>query len=264
MAAARAPREDLGLREGYHSPQVEVEVRLNTNESPLPPPPAWVEALQRGARPRSSGTAIPTAARRDLRAALAGLHGVARRTGVLRQRVQRGAAVPLPGLRRPGPVGGGVRAHLRPALAHRPPDGDRGGRGPAPVRFFPGSATRSRDVLEAGTARPSPFCARPTTPPDWPTTRPPCGPCSTLAPGLVVVDEAYGQFADWSALTLVDDAVPLVVTRTFSKTWSMAAARLGYLVGPAPVVADLERVALPVSPRRPEAGGGPAGGPLRR
>ena len=36
-----------------------------------------------------------------------------------------------------------------------------------------------------------------------------------------------------------------MVTRTFSKTWSMAAARLGYLVGPAPVVADLERVALP-------------------
>ncbi len=66
-----------------------------------------------------------------------------------------------------------------------------------------------------------------------------------LAPGLVVVDEAYGQFADWSALSLVDDAVPLVVTRTFSKTWSMAAARLGYLVGPAPVVATLERVALP-------------------
>jgi histidinol-phosphate aminotransferase len=65
------------------------------------------------------------------------------------------------------------------------------------------------------------------------------------APGLVAVDEAYGQFADWSASTLLGDDVPLVVTRTFSKTWSMAAARLGYLVGPASVVADLERVALP-------------------
>ena len=40
------PREDLGLREGYHSAQVEVDVRLNTNESPLPPPPAWIEAVQ--------------------------------------------------------------------------------------------------------------------------------------------------------------------------------------------------------------------------
>jgi histidinol-phosphate aminotransferase len=65
------------------------------------------------------------------------------------------------------------------------------------------------------------------------------------APGLVVVDEAYGQFAPWSALELLGDDVPLVVTRTFSKTWSMAAARLGYLVGPAWLVAELEKVVLP-------------------
>ena len=39
------PRPDLGLREGYHSPQVPVEVRLNTNESPFPPPPEWLDAL---------------------------------------------------------------------------------------------------------------------------------------------------------------------------------------------------------------------------
>jgi histidinol-phosphate aminotransferase len=60
-----------------------------------------------------------------------------------------------------------------------------------------------------------------------------------------VVDEAYGQFAPWSALALVDEDVPLVVTRTFSKTWSMAAARLGYLVGPSWLVAELDKVVLP-------------------
>ena len=63
--------------------------------------------------------------------------------------------------------------------------------------------------------------------------------------GLLVVDEAYGQFAPWSAVGLIDDNTPLVVTRTFSKTWSMAAARLGYLVGPAGIVAELEKVVLP-------------------
>ena len=72
-----------------------------------------------------------------------------------------------------------------------------------------------------------------------------CARCSTVAPGLVVVDEAYGQFADWSALTLVDEDAPLVVTRTYSKMWSMAAARLGYLVGPAWLVAELDKVVLP-------------------
>jgi histidinol-phosphate aminotransferase len=63
--------------------------------------------------------------------------------------------------------------------------------------------------------------------------------------GLLVVDEAYGQFAPWSATSLLGEDVPLVVTRTFSKTWSMAAARLGYLVGPAAIVAELEKVVLP-------------------
>ena len=66
-----------------------------------------------------------------------------------------------------------------------------------------------------------------------------------LAPGLLVVDEAYGQFAPWSALELVDDDRPLVVTRTYSKTWSMAAARLGYLIGPRSLVAQLDQVVLP-------------------
>jgi histidinol-phosphate aminotransferase len=66
-----------------------------------------------------------------------------------------------------------------------------------------------------------------------------------LAPGLVVVDEAYGQFAPWSALELVDDSRPIVVTRTYSKTWAMAASRLGYLVGPRWLVSELDKVVLP-------------------
>jgi len=63
--------------------------------------------------------------------------------------------------------------------------------------------------------------------------------------GLVVVDEAYAQFADWTALDMVGEDVPLVVVRTFSKTWSMAAARLGYLVGPSWLVHHLTDVVLP-------------------
>ncbi len=70
-----------------------------------------------------------------------------------------------------------------------------------------------------------------------------------LAPGLVVVDEAYGQFAPWSALDLAVGDAPgserLVVVRTFSKTWSMAACRLGYLVADPAVVAACASVALP-------------------
>ena len=58
-----APRDDVALMEGYHSPQVDVAVRLNTNESPVPPPAAFRErAGRRAGRPRR-GTATPTGPR---------------------------------------------------------------------------------------------------------------------------------------------------------------------------------------------------------
>jgi histidinol-phosphate aminotransferase len=64
-------------------------------------------------------------------------------------------------------------------------------------------------------------------------------------PGILLVDEAYAQFSPWSALGLIGDDLPLAVSRTFSKTWSMAAARLGYLVAPSWLVAELDKVVLP-------------------
>jgi histidinol-phosphate aminotransferase len=44
---------------------------------------------------------------------------------------------------------------------------------------------------------------------------------------------------------MVADGLPLVVARTYSKVWSMAAFRLGFCVAPAAVVEDLEKVVLP-------------------
>jgi histidinol-phosphate aminotransferase len=64
-------------------------------------------------------------------------------------------------------------------------------------------------------------------------------------PGIVLVDEAYAQFSPRTALNLVREDARVAVSRTYSKTWSMAAARLGYLIAPTWMVADLEIVALP-------------------
>ncbi|MDA8040321.1 MAG: aminotransferase class I/II-fold pyridoxal phosphate-dependent enzyme, partial [Actinomycetota bacterium] len=65
-------------------------------------------------------------------------------------------------------------------------------------------------------------------------------------PGLLVVDEAYGQFSSWSAIDLVRGGDPAVaVVRTFSKTWAMAALRLGYLVTTSEVVKACSAVSLP-------------------
>ncbi|HEY5246444.1 MAG TPA: aminotransferase class I/II-fold pyridoxal phosphate-dependent enzyme, partial [Acidimicrobiales bacterium] len=43
MSAPPSLRPDLAALSGYHSPQVPAEVRLNTNESPFPPPESWRE-----------------------------------------------------------------------------------------------------------------------------------------------------------------------------------------------------------------------------
>ena len=68
------------------------------------------------------------------------------------------------------------------------------------------------------------------------------------APGLVVIDEAYAEFAREgtpSALTLLPRYPHLVVTRTMSKAFAMAGARIGYLAGAPEVVEKLLLVRLP-------------------
>jgi histidinol-phosphate aminotransferase len=62
---------------------------------------------------------------------------------------------------------------------------------------------------------------------------------------VLVVDEAYGEFAHWSALELVSEDVPVAVVRTYSKVWSLAGVRLGFAVAPTWMVAELEKVLLP-------------------
>ena len=102
-----------------------------------------------------------------------------------------------------------------------------------------------RALIARAAARRSCSCAARTTRPDRRAAATVEALLDAAADGLVVVDEAYGEFAPWSALELVDDDRPLVVVRTYSKVWSLAALRLGFAVAPAWVVAELEKVVLP-------------------
>jgi histidinol-phosphate aminotransferase len=68
--------------------------------------------------------------------------------------------------------------------------------------------------------------------------------CKAAGDGLVVVDEAYGEFRRTgtpSALEMLDDHRNLVVTRTMSKAFALAGARVGYLAA-APEICDAIRV----------------------
>ncbi|MGC8627635.1 MAG: histidinol-phosphate transaminase [Acidimicrobiales bacterium] len=236
------PRADLELREGYHSPQLSVQVRLNTNESPYPPPREWLEEVLSLARDMAFNR-YPDRSAQALREALAELHGV--RPEQVFAANGSNEVLQCLCLAYGGP--GRKAAMWEPTYALH-----------SHIAHLTGTqlaqGTRRADfTLDLGSCkallekeRPSlVFLCSPNNPTGLAEDPSVLSAIVAASEGLVVVDEAYGQFASWSALELVDDEVPLVVVRTYSKAWSMAGLRLGYMVGPSEVVKSLERVALP-------------------
>jgi histidinol-phosphate aminotransferase len=80
-----------------------------------------------------------------------------------------------------------------------------------------------------------------------------CEPLDTIralaaeAPGLVIVDEAYIEFADpsESARSLLDSHANLVLVKTFSKAWRLAGVRIGYMLAAPSLIDAMRRVRLP-------------------
>ncbi len=244
--AGAAVRPDLVALTGYHSAQVDVEVRLNTNESPLAPPPEWFDAFRDGLAAIDFNR-YPDREGVELRRAVADSHGVEPEqvfcangsnevlqslllayggpgrtvalfepTYTLHRHIARITGTAVAAGSRTDEFLLDLEEVERVLVAHQPV-----------ITFLcsPNNPTGRADGLEQ------------------------IGAVVDMAPGLVVVDEAYGQFSASSALDLVRNGVPggdrTVVVRTFSKTWSMAGLRLGYLVGPPAVVEACELVALP-------------------
>ena len=239
------PRDDLRALSGYHSPQVDVDVRLNTNESPYAPPPAFVERWLQ-ALGEIEWNRYPDRAATDLRAALASFLG----TSADRLLCGNGSNEILQTiLLTYGGTGRralmfeptyALHAQIARATGTEVVAGERG----ADYRIDPDDA-----IQVIGRTRPSVvFVCSPNNPTGSVEPRDTIermAAAAAAAGAVLVVDEAYGEFAPWSALELVSDELPLAVVRTYSKVWSLAGVRLGFTVAPEWMIAELEKVLLP-------------------
>jgi histidinol-phosphate aminotransferase len=236
------PRDQIRAMVGYHSAQVDVPIRLNTNESPFPPPAGWVKMLADVAQ-RIDWNRYPDRTAVELRRVIAARHKVSPENVF---------------------VANGSNEVLQTILL------TYGGQGRKVATFEPTyqmyaqiARVTGADVvvgerradftldafeIERLMQRDKPsvtFLCNPNNPTGLVEPRENLEVLLEHATGIVVVDEAYAEFSDWSAMDLVSEDRPLAVTRTFSKTLSMAALRVGYVVAPKWMIAQLEIASLP-------------------
>ncbi|MBV9379743.1 MAG: histidinol-phosphate transaminase [Streptosporangiaceae bacterium] len=242
-------RDDLAGLHPYGAPQLDVPVRLNTNENPYPPGDRLRRAIGEAvAEVAGTLNRYPDRDALELRKDLAGYlgHGLTPAqvwaangsNEIIQQLLQA--------------FGGPGRCALgfEPSYSMHPlisrVTATRWIAGRRDEAFGLGAEATVRQVRET---RPDVVFL---TSPNNPTgTAIPLGVIEAVcdeAPGMVIVDEAYAEFAGAgtrSALTLLPRRPRLVVTRTMSKAFAMAGARVGYLAASEDVISVLLTVRLP-------------------
>ncbi len=242
-------REELRGRSAYGAPQLDVPVRLNTNENSYPLPDEVVRAVTRAITGEIADlNRYPDRDAVKLRADLAGYcgHGLtaeqlwaANGSNEIQQQLFQAFAGP-------GRValGFGPAYSMHPLLAVGTAttwvDGGRGDDFGLSAEHATAQVRRHRPALTL-------LCS-----PNNPT-----GTALDFAvieaglaetDGLVVVDEAYAEFrrpGTPSALELLDRHPRLVVSRTMSKAFAFAGARVGYLAAHPAIVEAVQLVRLP-------------------
>jgi histidinol-phosphate aminotransferase len=245
-------RDDLRGKSPYGAPQLDVPVRLNTNENPHPPTQALIDDVVRSVHEAAADLhrypdRDAVALRTDLAAYLSAQTGTP--VGVESVWAANGSNEILQQLLQA--FGGPGRSAIGfvPSYSMHPiiSDGTR-------TEWL--EAARADDfslnIDEAVAAvvdhRPDVvFIASPNNPSGQSISLADLRRLLDVAPGIVIVDEAYGEFsAQPSAITLVEEyPTKLVVTRTMSKAFAFAGGRLGYLVATPALVDAMLLVRLP-------------------
>lgn len=245
-------REDLRGKTPYGAPQLDVPIRLNTNENPYPPPDALVADVAEAVRAEAASLhRYPDRDAVALRQDLADYLAVS--TGVLVSEANvwaaNGSNEILQQLLQA--FGGPGRSALgfEPSYSMHPiiSAGTRTDWLPVPRRDDFTLDTEKAAALVRERRPDIVFVTSPNNPTGGSI---PFGELRGLleaAPGIVVVDEAYAEFSSQpSAVELIEEyPSKLVVSRTMSKAFAFAGGRLGYLAAAPAIVDALQLVRLP-------------------
>ena len=245
-------REDLRGRTPYGAPQLDVPIRLNTNENPYPPPPALVADVTKAVAEAAGALhrypdRDATALRADLASYLTAVTGVA--LSVANLWAANGSNEVLQQILQAFGGPGRTALGFEPSYSMHPiiAAGTRTEWAPTPRRpDFTLDTVRAAEIL--GERRPDvAFVTSPNNPTGGSIPLPELRELIVAAPGLIVVDEAYAEFSSQPSATRLIEEFPakLVVSRTMSKAFAFAGGRLGYLAAAPAVVDALQLVRLP-------------------
>jgi histidinol-phosphate aminotransferase len=240
-------RADLRGLTPYGAPQIDVPIRLNTNENPYPPPPELVADVTASvAAAAASLNRYPDREAAELRAALASYLGAglspaqvwaANGSNEILQQILM--AFGGAGRRALGFVPS-YSMHRLIALATGTEWFDGHRRDDFGVDAYRAAAlveTEKPDVV---------FLCSPNNPTGGALPPEVIEAVLAVATGIVVVDEAYAEFSSSpSVLPLLAGHPRLIVTRTMSKAFGFAGGRLGYLAADPAVIDALRLVRLP-------------------
>jgi len=233
-------------------PKIKGLIKLNTNENPYPPSPRVLAAVKAAVDGRLRLYPNPTA--ETLRAKLAKLHGCKPENIIIGNGSDEVLALAVRGFVEPNSKlknknskkGAATVQYFTPSYSLYPVLADTHGAARNAVALNADFTMPSVAELKRG--RKWDFKAALTliTTPNAPggrgyKTRELEQLCRAMK-GVVVLDEAYVDFADEHALKLALKYPHVLVARTFSKAYSLCFQRVGYFVGSAELIAALDKM----------------------
>ncbi|HUR50059.1 MAG TPA: histidinol-phosphate transaminase [Acidimicrobiales bacterium] len=229
------------LPAGYHSPQLDVDVRLNTNESPWPPPPGFTERLT-AELSHLDLNRYPDREAARLREAIAARHDVEPAQVFCANGSNEAIQLLLAARGGPGRSASvfsptyTLHTHLSRLTGTEVHSHSRG-------EDFRLEAKVVKEAVQAHSPDVLFLCT-----PNNPTGTldgPEIVDAALSSSSLVLVDEAYAEFAGAPSAVARVNSDDLAVVRTFSKAWAMAGLRLGYAVADADLVTAMADRSLP-------------------